>query len=73
MDLSFDDDEAAFAAEVRAWLDEHLEVPDPFPTLDEEIAWGREGGNLIMHASEVALLGQGLKRDLDALRSALDG
>ncbi len=41
MDLSFDDDEAAFAAEVRAWLDEHLEVPGPFSTLDEEIAWGR--------------------------------
>ncbi|MFN8040656.1 MAG: acyl-CoA dehydrogenase family protein [Acidimicrobiales bacterium] len=41
MDLSFDEDEAAFAGEVRAWLDEHLEVPGPFPTLDEEIAWGR--------------------------------
>ena len=41
MDLSFDDDEAAFATEVRSWLDEHLEVPGPFPTLDDEIAWGR--------------------------------
>ena len=41
MDLSFDDDEAAFADEVRAWLDEHLEVPGSFATLDDEIAWGR--------------------------------
>jgi len=41
VDLSFDEAEAAFAEEVRAWLDEHLEVPGPFPTLDDEIAWGR--------------------------------
>ncbi|MEZ5144187.1 MAG: acyl-CoA dehydrogenase family protein [Acidimicrobiales bacterium] len=41
MDLSFSEEEVAFAAEVRAWLDANLEVPAPFGSLDEEIAWGR--------------------------------
>ena len=41
MDLSFSPDELAFAAEVRAWLAEHLEEPPEFADLDEEIAWGR--------------------------------
>jgi alkylation response protein AidB-like acyl-CoA dehydrogenase len=41
VDLRFSADEEAFAAEVRVWLAEHLEVPPPFASLDEEIAWGR--------------------------------
>ncbi len=42
MDLSFTASELGFAAEIRAWLDEHLELPPAFSSLDEEIAWGRE-------------------------------
>ncbi|MBM3663467.1 MAG: acyl-CoA dehydrogenase [Actinobacteria bacterium] len=41
MDLSFTDEELAFAAEARAWLAEHLVPPPPFGDLDEEIEWGR--------------------------------
>jgi len=41
MDLSFTDEELAFAAEARAWLAEHLEPPPPFDTLEAEIEWGR--------------------------------
>ena len=41
MDLCFTDDERAFAAEIRAWLAEHLELPPAFASLDDEIAWGR--------------------------------
>src|SRR3954453_1491769 len=41
MDLSFTDEERAFAAEFRAWLDEHLELPPSFESFDDEIAWGR--------------------------------
>lgn len=40
-------------------------------SLEVEIGWGQAGGNLIMHSSDVALFGQGLKRDLEALRAAL--
>ncbi len=42
MDLSFTASELAFAAEIRAWLDENLDLPPAFSSLDEEIAWGRE-------------------------------
>jgi alkylation response protein AidB-like acyl-CoA dehydrogenase len=41
VDLSFSADEQAFAAEVRAWLAANLELPTPFATLEEEVAWGR--------------------------------
>ena len=41
MDLSFTDAELAFAAEIRAWLGEHLDLPPAFASLDDEIAWGR--------------------------------
>jgi alkylation response protein AidB-like acyl-CoA dehydrogenase len=41
MDLSFTADEQAFAAEVRAWLDEHLVLPPPFGSDADEIEWGR--------------------------------
>jgi len=42
MDLSFTEDERAFAAEFRAWLDENLELPPSFESFDDEIAWGRK-------------------------------
>jgi len=41
MDLAFTDEERAFAAEFRAWLDDNLELPPRFSDFDEEIAWGR--------------------------------
>jgi len=41
VNLAFSADEQAFAAEIRAWLAEHLEAPPRFATLDDEIAWGR--------------------------------
>src|SRR5690242_14788822 len=41
MDLSFTDEEQAFAREVRAWLAENLDVPPRFANLADEIAWGR--------------------------------
>ena len=42
MDLSFTDEERAFAAEFRAWLDHNLELPPAFDSFDDEIAWGRK-------------------------------
>jgi 4-hydroxy-2-oxoheptanedioate aldolase len=39
--------------------------------IDAEVAWSRAGGNLIMHSSDQAFLGQGLRRDMEALRAAL--
>jgi alkylation response protein AidB-like acyl-CoA dehydrogenase len=41
VNLAFSAEEQAFAAEVRAWLADHLEPPPPFPTVDDEVAWGR--------------------------------
>ena len=38
MDLAFTDEERAFAAEFRAWLDEQLELPPRFESFDDEIA-----------------------------------
>lgn len=43
MDLSWTDEQRAFAEEARVWLAENLELPDaPFADLEEEIAWGRD-------------------------------
>jgi alkylation response protein AidB-like acyl-CoA dehydrogenase len=42
MDLSFTEEEQAFALEIRGWLEEHLELPPGFESLDEQIAWGRD-------------------------------
>jgi alkylation response protein AidB-like acyl-CoA dehydrogenase len=42
MDLSFTEEEQAFALEIRGWLAEHLELPPGFASLEEQIAWGRE-------------------------------
>jgi alkylation response protein AidB-like acyl-CoA dehydrogenase len=41
VNLAFTAEEQAFAAEVRAWLADHLEPPPPFDSLDDEVAWGR--------------------------------
>ena len=41
MDLSFTDEERAFAAEAREWLEAHVELPPPFASVDDEVAWGR--------------------------------
>jgi alkylation response protein AidB-like acyl-CoA dehydrogenase len=42
VDLTLTDAEAAFAAEARAWLAEHVEHPGTFASEDEEVAWGRQ-------------------------------
>ena len=44
MDLALTDDEAAFAAEARAWLADALAadpLPASFATVEDEFAWGR--------------------------------
>ena len=41
MDLSFTDEELAFATEVRSWLESNLEPPPAFAGFDDEVAWGR--------------------------------
>jgi alkylation response protein AidB-like acyl-CoA dehydrogenase len=41
VDLSLDDAELAFAAEVRQFLADHLQLPGPFASVDDEIEWGR--------------------------------
>jgi alkylation response protein AidB-like acyl-CoA dehydrogenase len=41
MDLSFSDEELAFAQQVRAWLAAHVEVPPHFETIADEVAFGR--------------------------------
>ena len=41
MDLAFTAEEQAFAADVRAWLAEHVEVPPRFETIADEVAFGR--------------------------------
>ena len=40
--------------------------------LDQEVAWARAGGNLVMHSSDLAIFRQTLKADLELLRSRLD-
>jgi alkylation response protein AidB-like acyl-CoA dehydrogenase len=42
VDLSFTDDERAFAEEVHAWLAANVELPPPFDSVDEEVSWGRQ-------------------------------
>lgn len=41
-------------------------------SLDQEVAWSKAGGNLIMHSSDLAIFRQTLKSELDILRSRLD-
>jgi 4-hydroxy-2-oxoheptanedioate aldolase len=42
-----------------------------WPGLQQEIAWARAGGNLIMHSAEITVFRQQLSSSLTALRSAL--
>jgi alkylation response protein AidB-like acyl-CoA dehydrogenase len=42
VDLSFTDEEQAFAGDVRQWLADNLELPPQFESLDDEVAWGRD-------------------------------
>jgi alkylation response protein AidB-like acyl-CoA dehydrogenase len=41
VDLSFSQEERDFAAGVRSWLRDHLELPGAFASIAEEVAWGR--------------------------------
>jgi 4-hydroxy-2-oxoheptanedioate aldolase len=41
--------------------------------LEQEVAWSKAGGNLVMHASDVATFSRTLKSDIEFLRKALDG
>jgi alkylation response protein AidB-like acyl-CoA dehydrogenase len=41
VNLAFTDEERAFAEEIRSWLAANLELPPPFESLDDEIAWGQ--------------------------------
>ena len=41
VNLSYSPEEEAFAAAIRAWLVENLEIPPAFASLVEEVAWGR--------------------------------
>ncbi|MDX1944091.1 MAG: aldolase/citrate lyase family protein [Pirellulaceae bacterium] len=41
-------------------------------SLDQEIAWSRAGGNLVMHSSDVATFSRTLKTEIASLRQALD-
>ncbi len=40
--------------------------------LEKEIAWAREGGNLVMHASDIATITRTLKSEIEQLRKALE-
>jgi alkylation response protein AidB-like acyl-CoA dehydrogenase len=42
VDLSFTDEEQAFASEVRDWLRDNVELPPPFSSVDEEVVWARK-------------------------------
>ncbi len=42
-----------------------------WPGIEQEIAWVRAGGNLIMHCADITTFRQQLGPNLDALRSAL--
>ena len=40
--------------------------------LDQEIAWSKAGGNLVMHSSDVAMFSRTLKSEIEHLRKALE-
>jgi 4-hydroxy-2-oxoheptanedioate aldolase len=40
--------------------------------MDQELAWARAGGNLVMHSSDLATYTNSLKSDIDRLRRALE-
>ena len=41
MDLSLSPEQTRLAEDLRGWLAEHLELPPPFGSLEEEMEWGR--------------------------------
>jgi alkylation response protein AidB-like acyl-CoA dehydrogenase len=55
VDLTLTDGEAAFAAEARAWLAEHVEHPGTFASEDEEVAWGQRWQATLAAARWVAI------------------
>ena len=55
MDLAFSAAEHAFAAEVRGWLETHVEHPGPFESLDSEVEWGRSWQATLASARMVAV------------------
>jgi alkylation response protein AidB-like acyl-CoA dehydrogenase len=55
VDLTLTEAEAAFAAEARAWLAEHVEHPGTFASEDEEVAWGRRWQSTLATARWVAI------------------
>lgn len=40
--------------------------------LDQEVAWSKAGGNLVMHASDIATVTRVLKSEIEFLRKSLD-
>ena len=55
MDLSLSDDERRFAAEVRAWLEQHVEAPPATDDLAEQVAWGRAWQRRLAEAGWVGI------------------
>ena len=55
MDLALTDDEQRFAAEVRAWLDAHVERPPDTDDLAEQVAWGRRWQRTLADAGWVGI------------------
>ena len=41
--------------------------------LEQEITWAKAGGNLVMHASDIAAFSRTLKSEIEQLRKALEG
>jgi 4-hydroxy-2-oxoheptanedioate aldolase len=41
--------------------------------LEQEIAWAKAGGNLVMHSSDLTLFSRTLKNEIEQLRKALEG
>ncbi len=55
MDLSLDDDEQRFAAEVRAWLEANVEPAPASAELAEQIEWGRRWQRTLAEAGWVGI------------------
>ena len=55
MDLSLSAAEKAFAQDVRDWLTRNTEQPDPTPSPEESMAWGRRWQAKLAEARMVAI------------------
>ena len=55
MDLSLSAAEKAFAQDVRDWLTRNTEQPDPTPSPEESVAWGRRWQAKLAEARMVAI------------------